>query len=631
MSIYEQRMSILKKYYKHIETISGFCMGNEISEEKLNNIKQAFDDSINRENIIGFYDTTFSHNGKKGYLFTDIKVYWTEVFAKPQVFAYNDVINVDILYNSKYIKDCEKKLKINMKDGSAVIWNSTFLNKTPLLKFFNEIIQTTISYNAGTAKKTKDKISYEKRCTYGVDGMGFMQSKIGTVNKLYNEEKFHASRGHGYAAERANNLYDNITGHNAKILGDDNAKNGADRLVDGIQIQSKYCADGARCVKECFSDNGRGVFRYYTDGRPMQIEVPSDVYSDAVSAMKDRIKRGQVPGVTNPKEAENIIKKGHFTYKQARNIAKSGTVESITYDAVNGAIIASSALGVSAAITFAISIWNGEDLDIAVKSAVYSGLRIGGTSFLTSVIASQLSKAGLNSVLRGSSEAAAKLIGPKASATLINAFRNGNNIYGAAAMKSTAKLLRGHAIANGVTIIVLSAFDIVDAAQGRISGKQTVKNITISASSVGGGTLGWMGGSAIGSAICPGAGTIIGGLVGSFLAGSVAGKGSKKLLGRFIEDDSEEMIKIIQNCFAELIDEYLLNEYEAGKVKDKLQMRLDSKMLKNMFADHYKENFANNLLIPLIKSEVAKRPKVRLMTDAQMNKNIMEILENIED
>ena len=40
------------------------------------------------------------------------------------------------------------------------------------------------------------------------------------------------------------------------------------------------------------------------------------------------------------KEAKNIVKKGHFTYEQAKNIAKAGTVESITYDAVNGAIIA---------------------------------------------------------------------------------------------------------------------------------------------------------------------------------------------------------------------------------------------------------------------------------------------------
>lgn len=55
----------------------------------------------------------------------------------------------------------------------------------------------------------------------------------------YAEEKFHGARGHGYAAERANNLYDKFMGNDAEILGDDNAKNGADRIVNGANIQMR--------------------------------------------------------------------------------------------------------------------------------------------------------------------------------------------------------------------------------------------------------------------------------------------------------------------------------------------------------------------------------------------------------
>ena len=69
------------------------------------------------------------------------------------------------------------------------------------------------------------------------------------------------------AAERANHLYDKLTGHNAKIVGDDNAKNGADRIVDGVYIQSKYCATGSRCVNECFENDGKGAFRYMNNGK----------------------------------------------------------------------------------------------------------------------------------------------------------------------------------------------------------------------------------------------------------------------------------------------------------------------------------------------------------------------------
>lgn len=113
-------------------------------------------------------------------------------------------------------------------------------------------------------------------------------------------EKFHGARGHGFAAERANDLYDKIHGKDAKIVGDDNALNGPDRLVDGEYIQSKYCKTGSKCISECFED---GKFRYYnSDGTPMKVEVPSDKYDDALKAMQDRIDKGEIHGVKDARE-----------------------------------------------------------------------------------------------------------------------------------------------------------------------------------------------------------------------------------------------------------------------------------------------------------------------------------------
>ena len=189
----------------------------------------------------------------------------------------------------------------------------------------------------------------------------------------------------------------------------------------------------------------------------MQIEVPSDKYESAIQAMQERIRRGEVPGVSDPNEAQQIVRKGHFTYEQAKNIAKAGTVESLTYDAANGMIIASSAFGVTAVLTFATSVWNGDTPEIALKNAAYSGLKVGGISFVTAIFAGQLSKAGLNSLLVGSSEAVVRVMGPKTSALLVNAFRQGKNIYGAAAMKSASKLLRGNIITGSASVVILSA------------------------------------------------------------------------------------------------------------------------------------------------------------------------------
>ena len=422
-----------------------------------------------------------------------------------------------------------------------------------------------------------------------------------------------------------------LTGHDAKIVGDDNAKNGADRVVDGVNIQSKYCATGKRCINECFENDGKGTFRYMTDGKPMKIEVPSDKYDEAVRAMEEKIKNGQVKGVSDPNEAKNIVKKGHFTYAQAKNIAKAGTVESLTYDAVNGTIIASSAFGVTAMITFATSMWNGEDFEDAIKIATYSGLKVGGTAFITSILAAQLSKAGLNSALVGSSEAIVAMMGPKASAVLINAFRVGSKpIYGAAAMKAAAKLLRSNTITAGITFVVLSSFDVANIFRGRISGKQLFKNMANTAATVGAGTGGWVAGAAIGSAI-PGIGTIVGGLVGSMVAGSAAGKVTNAVVGSFIEDDADKMVEIIQDVFTEMASEYLLSNKEAEKSVDRLKDKLDGKTLKDMFASNDRKKFARNLLIPIIENQISKREVIHKLTEEQMLYGIREVLEDISD
>ena len=492
-------------------------------------------------------------------------------------------------------------------------------------------------------------IDKDKNIKHGSTIAGVVEGNVSNAGDLYNQDKFATPRGHGFAAEQANHLYDKVVNgdffgkEKVRLVGDDIdpdtghiIKNGADRIVNGTNIQTKYCSSGSKCIQACFED---GKFRYINpDGSPMQIEVPSDKYDQAVQAMKDRIKNGQVPGIDDPNEAENIVRKGHFTYEQAKNIAKAGTVESITFDAVNGMIVATSTFGISAALSFATSVWNGDDIDIALKNATYTGLKVGGTTFVTAVLASQLSKAGLNSALVSSSEAIVALMGPKASAMLVNAFRSGTNIYGAAAMKSAAKLLRGNVITSAVSVVVLSSFDIANIFRGRISGKQLFKNVTETASTVAGGTAGWVGGATAGATVgsfIPVIGTavggFVGGLLGSFAGGAGAGKISGKVLDKFIEDDADEMVKIIEKVFQQLAVDYLLSEQEATNVVDKLKDKLNGKTLKNMFASSDRKQFARNLLIDSIELEVRKRKHIKLPSDKQMQNALIEVLESIAD
>ncbi|WP_330582350.1 hypothetical protein, partial [Paraclostridium sordellii] len=216
-------------------------------------------------------------------------------------------------------------------------------------------------------------------------------------------------------------------------------------------------------------------------------------------------------------------------------------------------------------------------------------------------------------------------------AVLVNAFRSGSNIYGAAAMKSAAKLLRGNIITGGVTVIVLSSFDIINIFSGRISGKQLFKNITSTITTVGGGTAGWMGGAAIGSAIFPGVGTVVGGLIGSLGAGAMSGKVTSSILNEFVEDDADEMVKIIEGKFSDLAIDYLLTKKEAEKSVDSLKEILDGKMLKDMYASSDRLKFAQDLLLPIIEKEVSKREIIKEPTYLQMQEGLKEVLEEIYD
>ncbi len=411
---------------------------------------------------------------------------------------------------------------------------------------------------------------------------GTVYSNVSSGATVYGEEKFHAIRGHGFAAERANTLYDRYTGHDARILGDDNAKNGADRLVDGVEIQSKYCKTGGKCISECFEN---GQFRYIgSDGKPMQIEVPSDKYESAIQAMQERIRRGEVPGVSDPNEAQQIVRKGHFTYEQAKNIAKAGTVESLTYDAANGMIIASSAFGVTAVLTFATSVWNGDTPEIALKNAAYSGLKVGGISFVTAIFAGQLSKAGLNSLLVGSSEAVVRVMGPKTSALLVNAFRQGKNIYGAAAMKSASKLLRGNIITGSASVVILSA--------GAVGG-------------------------------------VIGGLAGAFGGGALAGKASSAVMDHFIEDDAEQMCHIIEQELLALTEEHLITQNELKTIVERLGSSLTAKTLKDMYASNDRQTFARKLLLPLFKAVEKERKPIHIPNARYWQQSMELVLEQL--
>jgi hypothetical protein len=197
--------------------------------------------------------------------------------------------------------------------------------------------------------------------------------------------------------------------------------------------------------------------------------------------MQKRILEGSVPGVSDPNAAYDIVREGKLTYAQARNLAKAGTIESLTYDAATGAVNCSFAFGMSALVTFAFTIMQTKNPKEAIKLSAITGLQTFGLSLVTQVLSTQIARTGLQNGLVPVSDIITNKIGSRAVQNLINSIRSINGqkpIYGAAAQKSLAKALRTSVIAQSVSLIIFSVPDTIKVIRKKISGAEYVKNIT---------------------------------------------------------------------------------------------------------------------------------------------------------
>ena len=386
--------------------------------------------------------------------------------------------------------------------------------------------------------------------------------------------------GHGIYAEEAGALLDVFNGESSTVVGRDNAKNGPDKIVNAAPVQCKYCRTASASVDACFQldSAGKKVFRYLDlSGNPMKIEVPSDQYAAAVEKMKTKIEAGQVPSVDDPCAAYDIIRKGRLSYSQALNLAKAGTIESISFDAATGAVACTSAFGISAVVTFAQVFWKTKNARVAAKSALWTGLRVYGLSFTGSILASQIARTNAPNVLQPLAVGLANNLDKSVIQGFVNSFRalaGKKAIYGSAAQKSFVKFIGSNAMAEGVMFIVFAVPDTLNRITDRMSTAQYAKNMfalvasfagsigaTAAAGAVLCGSFGERVNKNIGKAVGLGAG-----LVGGGLCGGVA-----KMVGNlFKEDDCILTGRLVNAVLTSALFEHMLSSEEQEALFDDL-------------------------------------------------------------
>lgn len=368
-------------------------------------------------------------------------------------------------------------------------------------------------------------------------GKNYSESVSGVASvastKCVNDQqwtKYHSKQGHGFAAEDANALHDKWHGKSVDKVGMDNALNGADRVVNGVEIQTKYCANASDSVGAAFKN---GSYRY----RGMKLEVPRDQYDEAVRLMRGRIAGGEVPGVTDPNMADQIVIKGHYTYDEAVRIAKAGNLDSIKFDVRAQAVACTFACGLSLAVTYFTAKSNGMSHADALKVAAKQAAKSGVTTLLTGTAAQQLlrTQVGRNfaaivtKAIKPAVEAAMRTEAGKQVITKTATAIAGKQVGSIAAKQVVTKALRTNAVVSGVVFVGTTIPDTVKLCQGKITGREFAENTTANAAGVGGGWAGASAGAAIGSLICPGIGTAIGSIIGGLGGGIGASLGVKKV------------------------------------------------------------------------------------------------------
>ena len=439
--------------------------------------------------------------------------------------------------------------------------------------------------------------------------------------------------GHGIYAEDVGRLLDLLSGEISTVVGRDNAKNGPDKIVDGMQVQCKYCKTAYSTVKSCFAKNSLGLdsFRYFDlNGKPMKVEVPSDQYTQAVDYMKERITNGQVPGVDNPDYAYDIIRKGKLTYKQTLNLAKAGTIESVVFDAATGAITCLSALGISAIFAFAGTYWRTKDWKKASETALETGLQVYGLSFIGYVFASQLAKTNVPNAIKPLINRITTNLSKDTIQKLVNFARQlagKKAIYGAAAEKSFAKILGTNIITEIAFFLVFSVPDTYRVFSRKISKSQYLKNMLSLTGTFLGGAL-TIGGIALIATNPPG--LLVTGLA-TAAGGMLGGYGIKVIGNRIREDDAVITSRMFNAITVKLLLDYMLTDKEQSQLielldKDKKALiKLQRRLLKSSAQGKEIEEY----LRPKFDDIVKRREKISKIEDHNLSENPNNI--NLEE
>lgn len=633
-----------------------------LTESLADKVKSTF--PVPREQTVVWADAEFDLR-PSGIVATDRGVF---IKTDAKVFSFFAGLQDDDL-------DSEEIQAFNQSSLSYYPWEyfdaSYFVSDSPKANIALRVNPDCTSHFVESCREIKAHQDEERQRHRGeyapVDGrvnLGIKGAAIESASILSSEEASFVQQkalinnqaGHGEVAEYANHRIDLALGKKATWEGPKNEANGADRIVwerskseaHGIEkvfIQTKYCKTPMRSLEAAFDPKSH-LYRYYTEnGQPMDLEVPKDQYHSVLAGFEEKIKQGKVPGVTDPKEAKNIVRSGKLTYAQAVNITKPGTIESLTYDAATGAVICSCAFGISFLAASFMAYRKTRSMDVAIQAGIQAGIQVFGISFVQHMVVNQLSRTGLpNMLLAPSKYITEQVLGYKASQAIVNSIRSlmgKSAIGGAAATNQLSKMLRSNAVTAAATFVIFSVPETYRLASRKASGAQYAKNLASLAASIAGGVGGVVAAGAVvskytaaaGTTIAPGVGTAIG-VAGGFVVGSAAAAVTNVVGGILHEGDGATFGRLFNALVSEMSYEYLLDANEMDmlvKKLDEVPQKDFKKLMDDTFSADEQEKAIRGFLSPMYDEVVSMRERFEPPSDDEMMKAFEGLVADLEE
>ncbi len=134
MILREERIKIFKKYAKEMNKGFPIYIGDEIPSKIFSKAVKKYEPNvINRQEVIALCDSSIFSNGKSSLVFTNEKLYFTQVRGKPECVEYSNIENCTLL-DDNYVS-------ITLKNGEKIHVYNPGVKQKILKIFLDEIKQ----------------------------------------------------------------------------------------------------------------------------------------------------------------------------------------------------------------------------------------------------------------------------------------------------------------------------------------------------------------------------------------------------------------------------------------------------------------------------------------------------------